>query len=51
MGKLDNKVAVVSGAAPGQGRSHAVNVAAEGQAGALEGLSGKESRRAIRLSA
>jgi len=30
MGKLDNKVAVVSGAARGQGRSHAVNLAAEG---------------------
>lgn len=30
MGKLDNRVAVVSGAARGQGRSHAVNLAAEG---------------------
>lgn len=30
MGKLDNKVAVVSGAARGQGRSHAVTLAAEG---------------------
>ncbi|MFI7670385.1 mycofactocin-coupled SDR family oxidoreductase [Nocardia sp. NPDC049526] len=30
MGKLDNKVAVISGAARGQGRSHAVNLAAEG---------------------
>ena len=30
MGKLDNKVAVVSGAARGQGRSHAVSLAAEG---------------------
>lgn len=30
MGKLDNKVAVVSGAGRGQGRSHAVNLAAEG---------------------
>lgn len=30
MGKLDNKVAVVSGAARGQGRSHAVALAAEG---------------------
>lgn len=30
MGKLDNKIAVVSGAARGQGRSHAVNLAAEG---------------------
>ena len=30
MGKLDNKVAVVSGAARGQGRSHAVRLAAEG---------------------
>src|ERR1700712_3159842 len=30
MGKLDGKVAVVSGAARGQGRSHAVNLAAEG---------------------
>ena len=30
MGKLDNKVAVVSGAARGQGRSHAINLAAEG---------------------
>lgn len=30
MGKLDDKVAVVSGAARGQGRSHAVNLAAEG---------------------
>jgi NAD(P)-dependent dehydrogenase (short-subunit alcohol dehydrogenase family) len=30
VGKLDNKVAVVSGAARGQGRSHAVNLAAEG---------------------
>ncbi|MDZ4273299.1 MAG: mycofactocin-coupled SDR family oxidoreductase, partial [Erythrobacter sp.] len=30
MGKLDNKGAVVSGAARGQGRSHAVNLAAEG---------------------
>jgi SDR family mycofactocin-dependent oxidoreductase len=30
MGKLDNKVAIVSGAARGQGRSHAVNLAAEG---------------------
>ncbi|MFJ1454838.1 mycofactocin-coupled SDR family oxidoreductase [Nocardia sp. N2S4-5] len=30
MGKLDNKVAVVSGAARGQGRSHAVNLAAAG---------------------
>lgn len=28
--KLDNKVAVVSGAARGQGRSHAVTLAAEG---------------------
>jgi NAD(P)-dependent dehydrogenase (short-subunit alcohol dehydrogenase family) len=27
---LDNKVAVVSGAARGQGRSHAVTLAAEG---------------------
>jgi SDR family mycofactocin-dependent oxidoreductase len=30
MGKLDNKIAVVSGAARGQGRSHAVNLATEG---------------------
>ncbi|MEE3849587.1 mycofactocin-coupled SDR family oxidoreductase [Gordonia sp. LSe1-13] len=30
MGKLDNKVAIVSGAARGQGRSHAVSLAAEG---------------------
>ncbi|WP_396927568.1 mycofactocin-coupled SDR family oxidoreductase [Mycolicibacterium sp.] len=30
MGKLDNKVAVVSGAARGQGRSHAITLAAEG---------------------
>ncbi|MEU1981074.1 mycofactocin-coupled SDR family oxidoreductase [Nocardia sp. NPDC019395] len=30
MGKLDGKVAVVSGAARGQGRSHAVNLAAAG---------------------
>jgi NAD(P)-dependent dehydrogenase (short-subunit alcohol dehydrogenase family) len=30
MGKLDNKIAVVSGAARGQGRSHAVNLAAKG---------------------
>ena len=30
MRKLDNKIAVVSGAARGQGRSHAVNLAAEG---------------------
>jgi SDR family mycofactocin-dependent oxidoreductase len=30
MGKLDNKVAVVSGAARGQGRSHAISLAAEG---------------------
>ncbi|MFE9325449.1 mycofactocin-coupled SDR family oxidoreductase [Nocardia sp. NPDC052278] len=30
MGKLDDKVAVISGAARGQGRSHAVNLAAEG---------------------
>jgi SDR family mycofactocin-dependent oxidoreductase len=30
VGKLENKVAVVSGAARGQGRSHAVNLAAEG---------------------
>ncbi|MDT5086281.1 MAG: hypothetical protein QOJ61_3324, partial [Mycobacterium sp.] len=30
MDKLDNKVAVVSGAARGQGRSHAVTLAAEG---------------------
>ena len=30
MGKLDNKIAVVSGAARGQGRSHAVRLAAEG---------------------
>ena len=30
MGTLDGKVAVVSGAARGQGRSHAVNLAAEG---------------------
>ncbi|MFZ0833516.1 MAG: mycofactocin-coupled SDR family oxidoreductase [Mycobacterium sp.] len=30
MGKLDNKVAVISGAARGQGRSHAVSLAAEG---------------------
>ncbi|HEY9316265.1 mycofactocin-coupled SDR family oxidoreductase [Williamsia sp.] len=30
MGQLDNKVAVVSGAARGQGRSHAVNLAAQG---------------------
>ncbi|MET7773790.1 mycofactocin-coupled SDR family oxidoreductase [Nocardia sp. NPDC005366] len=30
MGKLDNRVAVISGAARGQGRSHAVNLAAEG---------------------
>jgi SDR family mycofactocin-dependent oxidoreductase len=30
VGKLDNKVAVVSGAARGQGRSHAVTLAAEG---------------------
>jgi len=30
VGKLDNKVAVVSGAARGQGRSHAVSLAAEG---------------------
>ena len=32
MGKLDNKVAVISGAARGQGRSHAVALAAEGAA-------------------
>jgi SDR family mycofactocin-dependent oxidoreductase len=32
MGKLDNKIAVVSGAARGQGRSHAVALAAEGAA-------------------
>jgi SDR family mycofactocin-dependent oxidoreductase len=30
MGKLDNKIAVVSGAARGQGRSHAIALAAEG---------------------
>ncbi|MFW0785789.1 mycofactocin-coupled SDR family oxidoreductase [Gordonia sp. CPCC 206044] len=30
MGKLDNKVAIVSGAARGQGRSHALGLAAEG---------------------
>ena len=30
MGKLTNKVAVISGAGRGQGRSHAVNLAAEG---------------------
>lgn len=30
MGKLTDKIAVVSGAARGQGRSHAVNLAAEG---------------------
>ncbi|CAN5530329.1 mycofactocin-coupled SDR family oxidoreductase [soil metagenome] len=30
MGKLDNKVAVVSGAARGQGRSHAISLAVEG---------------------
>lgn len=30
MGKLDGRVAVISGAARGQGRSHAVNLAAEG---------------------
>lgn len=30
MGTLDNKVAVVSGAARGQGRSHAISLAAEG---------------------
>jgi SDR family mycofactocin-dependent oxidoreductase len=30
MGKLENKVAVVSGAARGQGRSHAISLAAEG---------------------
>ncbi|MFD4442049.1 mycofactocin-coupled SDR family oxidoreductase [Nocardia sp. NPDC058519] len=30
MGKLDGKVAVISGAARGQGRSHAENLAAEG---------------------
>lgn len=30
MGKLDNRIAVVSGAARGQGRSHAVSLAAEG---------------------
>lgn len=30
MGSLDDKVAVISGAARGQGRSHAVNLAAEG---------------------
>ncbi|MGW4365863.1 mycofactocin-coupled SDR family oxidoreductase [Nocardia takedensis] len=30
MGKLDDRVAVISGAARGQGRSHAVNLAAEG---------------------
>lgn len=30
MGELDNRVAVVSGAGRGQGRSHAVNLAAEG---------------------
>jgi SDR family mycofactocin-dependent oxidoreductase len=30
VGKLDNKVAVISGAARGQGRSHAVSLAAEG---------------------
>jgi SDR family mycofactocin-dependent oxidoreductase len=30
VGRLDDKVAVVSGAARGQGRSHAVNLAAEG---------------------
>jgi len=32
VGKLDNKVAVISGAARGQGRSHAVALAAEGAA-------------------
>ena len=30
VGKLDNKVVVISGAARGQGRSHAVSLAAEG---------------------
>lgn len=30
MGKLDSKVALVSGAARGQGRSHALHLAAEG---------------------
>lgn len=30
MGKLDNKIAVVSGAARGQGRSHAIALAAQG---------------------
>jgi SDR family mycofactocin-dependent oxidoreductase len=30
VGRLDNKVAVVSGAARGQGRSHAISLAAEG---------------------
>lgn len=30
VGKLDNKVAVISGAARGQGRSHAIHLAAEG---------------------
>jgi SDR family mycofactocin-dependent oxidoreductase len=30
VGRLDNKVAVISGAARGQGRSHAVSLAAEG---------------------
>src|SRR3984885_9584876 len=30
MGRLDNKVAFITGAARGQGRSHAVKMAAEG---------------------
>ncbi len=30
MGKLDNKVAFITGAARGQGRSHAVRLADEG---------------------
>jgi hypothetical protein len=38
MGKLDNKIAVVSGAARGQGRSHRRGRLR--QVGAMEGLAG-----------
>jgi hypothetical protein len=38
MGKLDGKVAFVTGAARGQGRSHALRLAEEGATAGLKGI-------------
>jgi (+)-trans-carveol dehydrogenase len=38
MGKLEGKVAFITGAARGQGRSHAIRLAQEGAADGVVGL-------------